>query len=293
MLKKNKRQSELNDLFGYEEVKKVKVVEEQPALTKEKAASMQQELAEKWGLDWEKISSYDKPGPVPKPILWERGLRSYIENIIQGQTKEPLQKPSLQHPRDWKPKLQTVQVYLQGSSTTKNDTSASTAEAGEEVKEEGGGGVAGGGAGGGDKEPEETEAEKVKRTNTKYSDDTVYFYFQYEKLTGLARNSTVKLVKKLFPKMFPKAFDEKRPRDWEDKGRKAELEEKGPGKGWRKGKTILPAPVLAFLGSLIMGQYLAGIPMTSTLIVPLVVGALVAKRYGDKVTSSCSYLFMA
>ena len=81
---------------------------------------------------------------------------------------------------------------------------------------------------------------------------------------GLSRNATVNLVKKLFPCMFSSTFNEKRPRDWEEKGKKLGA---GPGKGWRKGSTVLSAPVLGFLGSLVLSQYAAGIPMTSTLLV--------------------------
>ena len=47
---------------------------------------------------------------------------------------------------------------------------------------------------------------------------------------------------------------------------------------------MLPYTVLAFVGTLILGQYTAGIPMTSRLLVPLVVGALVAKGHAESIT---------
>ena len=56
---------------------------------------------------------------------------------------------------------------------------------------------------------------------------------------GLTRNATVKLVKQNYPSLFPETFHESRVRDWEKKGRRRN-DASGPGKGWKKGKTVIP-----------------------------------------------------
>ena len=63
----------------------------------------------------------------------------------------------------------------------------------------------------------------------------------------------------------------------------------GPGKNWRLGETALSVAHMAFLGAVIMAQYNAGVPMTSHLLVPLIVGALTAKGLGDKVTHTIMF----
>ena len=91
------------------------------------------------------------------------------------------------------------------------------------------------------------------------------------------------MVKEQYPTLFPANFSEALVRHkWEKKngGKSSD----GQGKGWRKGKTIIPTEALVFIGTLIMGQYAAGVPLTSTLLVPLVAGAFWANGLGDKIT---------
>ena len=76
MLKKTLRQAALDSLFGGGLVKKAKISEGDAALTSDQISSKKEELGEKWGLDLNKSVDHTKPGPVPKPILWERGLRA-------------------------------------------------------------------------------------------------------------------------------------------------------------------------------------------------------------------------
>ena len=68
------------------------------------------------------------------------------------------------------------------------------------------------------------------------------------------------------------------PRSWEAAGKKTE----GRGQGWRLGQMVLGVAQLAFLGSIILAQYAAGVPMTAKLLVPLIMGALVGKGWADK-----------
>ena len=70
----------------------------------------------------------------------------------------------------------------------------------------------------------------------------------------------------------------------EEKNKNKKSLKDGPGKNWRLGQTALSVAHLAFLGTVILAQYNAGVPMTSQLLVPLIVGALTAKGLGDKVT---------
>jgi hypothetical protein len=95
---------------------------------------------------------------------------------------------------------------------------------------------------------------KKKRGYHSYSQPVIDFYFSFEKLTGLPRYTTVQIVKADYPSLFPSTFHESRVRSWEDKNKKSE-DKAGPGKGWRKGKTVIPTELLVFLGTLVMGQY--------------------------------------
>ena len=118
----------------------------------------------------------------------------------------------------------------------------------------------------------------------RYEQNEIDFYFAFEDFHGkLTRNACVNIVKDQYPSLFPATFSEALVRLWLKNGKKSD-KSSGPGKDWRKGKTIIPTEVLVVLGSLIMAQYAAGVSLTATLLVPLVAGALAANGFGDVIT---------
>jgi len=197
----------------------------------------------------------------------------YLDEVVNGNAPPPASPPPLAHPSMWNPKTHTVQEQLALQANTAAPMHVAEPALGAEAT-------------GQDEVATEAGAEEVKKAKRIYhrwGDNVVDFFFDFEGLHALPRNTCVKLVKDNYPAIFPPHFNESVVRKWENNG-KQNKKSNGPGKDWRKSHTILPMELLVFLGTLVTRQYLAGVPMTARLLVPLLAGAAVAKGYGECIT---------
>ena len=191
----------------------------------------------------------------------------YLDEVVNGNAPPPASPPPLAHPSMWNPKTHTVQEQLALPANTAAPMHVAEPALGAEAT-------------GQDEVATEAGAEEVKKAKRIYhrwGDNVVDFFFDFEGLHALPRNTCVKLVKDNYPAIFPPHFNESVVRKWENNC-KQNKKSNGPGKDWRKGHTILPMELLVFLGTLVTRQYLAGVPMTARLLVPLTCRSSGCKR---------------
>jgi len=281
IINKSDRQKTLGFNAMTAEAKAQKVDEESNKYKelKQHKEAIRKEVAGEWGLAWPRVMCKDvrHGGPVPREQKWQDGLYEWVERIANGDGSKPDSPPSLTFPWDWKHKKCMVWDYQ--PSVGKEATCEEEKQKGESMELEEQKGVVGKDAQPKDELAKEGE-EGQKRAYHQYSDDVIAFYFDFEKNMGGPRYKVCEFVVAKYPSLFPPSFNESRVRHWINKGKKP----KGRGPGWRLGDTVLGLGHLAFLGTIIMAQYAAGVPMTSRLLVPLIVGALVGKGMSDKVS---------
>ena len=266
-----KKQKQMQLAFQAGTPKKAKVLVEidkdaQQALTcaRDARQATKAEVAKEWGLPWPRHAGKDhrRGGPMPKSLKWTNGLYVWLEKVAQGELPKPTTAPVLQYPVDWQHKCCQPWEYTPPPASKKEEEVPEAPE-GESGKEPG---------------AQESKEHSKGKTYHKYRPEVVQFYFDCERNMGGPPNSVVNFVKEHYPSLFPSVFNESRVRYWEKKQKTPE----GKGKGWRMGNVVIGLGHLAFLGSLILAQYQAGVPMTSRLLVPLIAGALAAKGLGDK-----------
>ena len=92
----------------------------------------------------------------------------------------------------------------------------------------------------------------TKRKNHSYNPEIVEIYFSFESQMGGPKTKVVAFVSSQYPRLFTSSSSERRVRGWvEAKNEKgsAPFGVTDRGYGWRLGQTVLPASVLAFVGS--------------------------------------------
>ena len=121
----------------------------------------------------------------------------YLDGIVAGKFARPSKPPTLTCPLDWNPKVCDPSGYIPVSLPVSDEgpPQLHAVQAAQPPEAE-------------DMQEAPPQAGKKKQIHHKYLDNVVDFYFNFEKLHGLSRNATVKLVKKLYPKMFPESFRE-------------------------------------------------------------------------------------
>ena len=245
---------------------------------KEKVESMKRTIASEWGIPCPKPiqNNTRKGGPVPRAQKWNDGLYEWIGKVGQGELAKPESPPPKEFPLDWDHKKCLVWDYKPKATPTavakQSPQPDPVGQINSELPDP--------------TPPEQDEQQdpaadtKPKRVHHFYPDEVREFYFKFEADMGGPRTKVVDFVKRSYPSLFTQGFNEGRVRAWE-KIRKSSKSDHGSG--WRLGQTAINVTHLAFLGSLILTQYSAGVPMTSKLLAPLIVGALAAKGLGDKV----------
>ena len=275
------------------EIESFRKAKEDEKSDKSEAEQRAAAISNLWGLPWPRPAQTGqrrKGGPIPRAEKWENGLYEWVGKISRGDLPAPAVKPPKEFPHDWDHRTTAVWHYApkQPKNDMSNDITQAASSEGPEQK-----GVPADGhedplqATGGNVDPEPS-----RRPYHKYPQAVVDFYFQFERDMKGPRLQTVTFLKENYPSLFPLGFNEGRVRAWErnrklqDTSQSADKDKTNTGaegQGWRLGKTVLGVSHLAFIGSLILANYHAGVPMTAKLLVPLVAGALVAKGLDDKV----------